>query len=158
MRTFKAGLIAALMCFGVAACGGDDDGGFGGLGGLGETTKTSDSAAPTSKEPTGKATDDSTRRPSDRPTTSRPRTTAPVDPPTTSRGSGANDWNPTYSRNFLNGCLSTSGNNTKYCQCALTELQGKYTQADMNAFDQEYARTNKLPAELQTAVSSCLNR
>jgi hypothetical protein len=28
----------------------------------------------------------------------------------------------------------------------------------MNAFDQEYARTNKLPAELQSTVQTCANR
>ncbi|MEU0933227.1 MULTISPECIES: hypothetical protein [unclassified Embleya] len=156
MRTIKVGLIAVMLTCAVGACGSDGDSGFGGLGAP-KTTGASSDATPTGKTPTSRATDDDTPAPpaTERPTTSRPRTTAPASP--TSTGAGRGDWSSLYSTNFLNGCLSTSNNNTKYCNCALTELQGKYSQAQMNAFDQEYARTNKLPSELQTTVQRCLN-
>ncbi|MYS82398.1 hypothetical protein [Embleya scabrispora] len=159
MRTIKVGLVAVILACAVGACGSDGDGGFGGLGAP-KTTGASGDATPTGKTPTSRATDDDTPAPptSTRPTPSRPRTTAPATPTSTGAGGGGNDWSSLYSTNFLNGCLSTSNNNTRYCQCALTELQGKYSQAQMNAFDQEYARTNKLPSELQTTVQKCLNR
>ncbi|MET7302177.1 hypothetical protein [Embleya sp. NPDC005575] len=156
MRTFKVGLIAVMLTCTVGACGSDGDGGFGGLGAP-KTTGSSADVTATGKTPTSRATDDDTPAPtiSDRPTTSRPRTTAPASPTSTGTGSGGSDWSSLYSTNFLNGCLSTSGNNTRYCQCTLTELKGKYSQAQMNAFDQEYARTNKLPSELQPTVQKC---
>ncbi|MYW00608.1 hypothetical protein [Streptomyces sp. SID3343] len=88
----------------------------------------------------------------DDPTGSSTATSSP-----TRSGSG-HDWSSLYSANFTTGCLSTSNNNTKYCECALAELQAKYSQAEMNAFDQEYAKTNKLPDELQSTVQTCVNR
>ncbi|MGW1994201.1 hypothetical protein [Embleya sp. NPDC001921] len=159
MRTFKVGLIAVILTCAVGACGSDGDGGSFGLGEPKDTKSATGESTPTGKAPTGRATDDDTPAPpvSERPTTTRPRTTAPNPPASTGASSGGSDWSSLYSTNFLNGCLSTSGNNTKYCQCALTELKSKYSQAQMNAFDQEYARTNKLPGELQSTVQKCLN-
>jgi hypothetical protein len=130
MRTFKTGLIVVMMVCAASACG-SDSGGFPGL----STTNQADGP---SESPTTKGT---TRSPTSRPT-----------------GGGGGDWSSLYSENFTTGCLSTSNNNTKYCECALSELQAKFSQADMNAFDQEYARTNKLPPELQSTVQTCVNR
>ncbi|MGC0421501.1 hypothetical protein [Embleya sp. AB8] len=158
MRTIKVGLVAALLTCSVAACGSSGDSGFGGFGAK-KTDTASDTSVPTGKSSASSRPSDSPTPPtSDRPTTSRPRTTAPSVPTSSAGGSGGgSDWSSFYSTNFLNGCLSTSNNNTKYCNCTLSELKGKYTQAQMNAFDQEYARTNKLPDELQSTVQKCLN-
>lgn len=156
MRTVKVGLLVVMLTCAVGACASGDDG-FGGLG-VNKTQSASGPSPSGEESSTARATDDTSPTPTaGRPTTTRPRTSAPGTP--TSAGtsaSGGGDWSSSYSTSFLNGCLSTSNNNTRYCQCTLTELQGKYSQAQMSAFDQEYARTNKLPDELQSTVQKCL--
>ncbi len=65
-------------------------------------------------------------------------------------------WDETVRTNFLDSCLSTSGNATGYCQCALDGLEERFSQEDFEALEQEMMTTDVLPDEFDEVIEACL--
>jgi len=65
-------------------------------------------------------------------------------------------WDETVRTNFYESCLSTSANATGYCQCALDGLQERFSQEDLEAFEQQMTSSVVLPAEFDEVIDVCL--
>lgn len=59
-----------------------------------------------------------------------------------------------YEAQFTEGCLSTSGGNTKYCKCVLSGLEERHPASELPQLDRE----GRLAREAAALIPQCLRQ